>query len=264
MHLIVTIKPTRLKLDWEAGARMSEKLCVQWNDFKRDINSIFGKLRNDIEFTDITLVCEDGQQMEAHKVIMAASSPFFEKTLLKSKHPHPLIYLRGFQSKDVASILDFLYFGEANVYQEDLDSFLAIAEEIKLRGLTGETSREMTEEQEEPKHFAKVKMSKEMFTPANGIRELAPNANAFTNPSTSLPIPNKYGFNPDALDDQVKSMMERGRKMIPGGTNSKGMPKQESSFVCKVCGKEGLKRQIKITLRPSIWKEYLFHVITVT
>jgi len=88
---------------------MSEKLCVQWNDFKRDINSTFVKLRNDRELTDITLVCEDGQQMEAHKVIMAASSPCFEKILQKSKHPHPLIYLRGFQSRDVASILDFLY-----------------------------------------------------------------------------------------------------------------------------------------------------------
>ena len=65
--------------------------------------------------------------MEAHKVIMASSSPFFEKILEKSKHPHPLICLRGFQSKDFASILDFLYFGQANIYQENLDSFLAIA-----------------------------------------------------------------------------------------------------------------------------------------
>ena len=134
---------------------MSEKHYVQWNDLKRDINSTFGKLRNDREFTDITLVCEDGQHMEAHKVIMAASSPCFEKMLQKSKHPHPLIYLRGFQSKDVASILDFLYTGEANVQQDDLDSFLAIAEEIKLRGLAGETSRDV-KEHEEPKHFEKV------------------------------------------------------------------------------------------------------------
>ena len=223
---------------------MSEKHCVQWNDFKRDINSTFGKLRNDREFTDITLVCEDGQHMEAHKVIMAASSPFFDKILQKSKHPHPLIYLRGFQSKDVASILDFLYTGEANVQQDDLDSFLAIAEEIKLRGLTGETSRDV-KEHEEPKHFEKVKMSKELFTSTTGNKELAPNANAFTNPFTSLAIPSKYGFNLDALDDQVKSMMERGQKMIPGGTNRKGMPKQATSFVCKVCGKEGLQHQIK-------------------
>ena len=60
---------------------MSEKICVQWNDFKKDINLTFGKLRNDREFSDITLVCKDGQQMEAHKIIMAASSPFFEKIL---------------------------------------------------------------------------------------------------------------------------------------------------------------------------------------
>ena len=111
---------------------MSEQLCLQWNDFKENVISAFGNLQNDKEFTDVTLACEDGKQMEAHKVILASSSPFFQKILKNSKHPHPLIYLRGFQSKDFVCILDFLYFGEANVYQEDLDSFLAIAEEIQL------------------------------------------------------------------------------------------------------------------------------------
>ena len=119
---------------------MAEKLCLQWNDFKEIVNSAFGKLRDDKGFTDVTLVCEDGQQMEAHKVIMASSSPFFEKILQKSKHTHPLIYLRGFQSKDLASILDFLYFAEANVYLRDLNSFLAVAEEIKLKDVAGQTS----------------------------------------------------------------------------------------------------------------------------
>merc|ERR1719494_1718589 len=123
--------------------RMPEKLCLQWNDFKENVNSAFGKLRGDKEFTDVTLVCEDGQQMEAHKVVLASSSPIFEKILQKSKHPYPLLYLKGFQSKDFASILDFLYFGEANVHQEDLDSFLTIAEETKLKGLTGQTSSEV-------------------------------------------------------------------------------------------------------------------------
>ena len=136
---------------------MSEKLCLQWNDFKENVNSAFRKLRGKREFTDVTLVCEDGQQVEAHKVILASSSPFFEKLLQKSKHPHPLIYIRGFQSKDFTSILDFLYFAEANVYQEDLDSFLAIAEVIQLKGLTGQTSQniykrmDLLEEQEKVK-----------------------------------------------------------------------------------------------------------------
>ena len=75
---------------------MSDKLCLQWNDFEENVNSAFGRLLEDKEFTDVTLACEDGQQIEAHKVILAASSPFFEKILQKSKHPHPLIYLNGF------------------------------------------------------------------------------------------------------------------------------------------------------------------------
>ena len=136
---------------------MSDKLCLQWNDFKENVNSAFGRLREDKEFTDVTLACEDGQQIEAHKVILAASSPFFEKILQKSKHPHPLIYLKGFQSKHFVSILDFLYFGEANVYQEDLDSFLAIAENIEVKGLTGQTSKDSSEEQEKPTYFERVK-----------------------------------------------------------------------------------------------------------
>ena len=98
-------------------AIMSEKLCLQWNDFKQNVNSAFRTLRNDKDFSDVTLACEDGQQMEAHKVILATSSPFFEKILQKIKNPHPLIYLKGFQSKDFVSILDFLYFGEAYVFQ---------------------------------------------------------------------------------------------------------------------------------------------------
>ena len=96
-----------------ASTKMSEKLCLQWNDFKENISSAFGRLRDDKELTDVTLACEDGEHFEAHKVILAASSPFFEQILQKSKHPHPLIYLRGYQSKIFAYLLDFLYSGEA-------------------------------------------------------------------------------------------------------------------------------------------------------
>ena len=73
----------------------SEKLCLQWNDFKQNISASLGDLRGDEDFTDVTLVCEDGQQVEAHKVILVASSPFFKELLRKNKHSHPLVYMRG-------------------------------------------------------------------------------------------------------------------------------------------------------------------------
>ena len=69
-----------------------EKLCLQWNDFQENVSPAFGDLRKDKEFTDLTLACEDGQQVEAHKVVLVASSPFFMNILKKNKHSHPLIY----------------------------------------------------------------------------------------------------------------------------------------------------------------------------
>ena len=119
----------------------AEKLCLQWNDFKENISLAFGHLRLEKEFTDVTLVCEDGQQVEAHKVVLVASSAFFLDILKRNKHPHPLIYIRSVRPENLMAMMDFFYHGEANVYQENLDSFLVLAEELQLKGL----SRDQTE-----------------------------------------------------------------------------------------------------------------------
>ena len=84
---------------------MSEKLCLQWNDFRDNISSAFGDLRDDKEFTDVTLACEDGRQVEAHKVVLIASSPFFLNLLKKNKHPHPLVFMRGVKFEDLVSMV---------------------------------------------------------------------------------------------------------------------------------------------------------------
>ena len=127
-----------------------EKLCLQWNDFREDISTAFGDLRQDKEFTDVTLACEDGQQVEAHKVVLIASSPFFLSILKRNKHPHPLIYMRGVRSETLLAMVDFFYHGQANVHQENLDSFLVLASELHLKGLRGnktETEEEVSQEQ---------------------------------------------------------------------------------------------------------------------
>ena len=240
---------------------MSEQLCLQWSDFKENINSAFGRLREDQEFVDVTLVCEDGQHLKAHKVILAASSPFFEEILRKNKHPHPLIYFKGFQSKVLLSILDFLYFGEANVYQEELDSFLAIAEEIKLKGLTGQTSNnDVLGEQKksntnadlsEPATDTKREESIAETT-TRRPKDITSNSTAFNkNSSLAVAIPNQYGTFLQELDEKVKSMMEKGHKMIPNGKQANGTPKQKLSVICKVCGKEGVHSLIRTRIEAT-------------
>ena len=123
----------------------SEKLCLQWNDFQENLSLAFKGFRNDQDFADVTLACEDGTQIEVHKFVLASSSPFFMEMLKKNKHPHPLIYMRGLGSQDLFAMVDFLYFGEANVSQDSLDVFLGLAEELRLKGLTGSFTEDNAE-----------------------------------------------------------------------------------------------------------------------
>ena len=46
---------------------MAEKLFLQWNDVKNNTIDALGRLTEDTDFSDVTLACEDGQQLEAHK-----------------------------------------------------------------------------------------------------------------------------------------------------------------------------------------------------
>jgi len=113
----------------------SEKFCLRWNDFENNISGAFRELREDKDFFDVTLACDD-DQMQAHKVILSACSPFFRAILRRNRHEHPLLYLKGVKYADLVSVLNFMYHGEVNVAQEELNSFLAVAEDLKVKGLT--------------------------------------------------------------------------------------------------------------------------------
>ena len=110
----------------------TEKLCLRWNDFQENLNSAFGELRNDRDFADVILACEDGAQIKTNRFILVSTTPFFKDMLTRNKRPQPLIYMRGLKAMEPVAMVDFLYFGEANVDQESLEVFLGLAEELKL------------------------------------------------------------------------------------------------------------------------------------
>ena len=241
---------------------MTEKLCLQWNDFKDNIQTAFRNAREDIDFSDVTLACEDGQQVKAHKVILAASSPFFQNILKRNQHPHPLIYMRGLKSEDLLAIVDFLYFGEANVFQENLDSFLAIAEELQLKGLTGQNhtqADEITQQQNallDPRKLQSTFIgdSKMPRSPEHDKSMYAVNlpTNTTEKASKTVALTSSVSVGFEELAEKVKSMMEKTSSATPDG--------QRRLYICKLCGKDG---QCKITLKQTIWKECLFLAMSV-
>ena len=114
----------------------SEKFCLKWNDFETNISSAFRDLREEKDFFDITLLCEDDNQVMAHKVILSACSPFFRNILRRNSHQHPLLYLKGVKYKELLAVLNFMYQGEVSVAQEELNIFLTVAEDLRVKGLT--------------------------------------------------------------------------------------------------------------------------------
>ena len=118
----------------------NEKFCLRWNDFESNISLAFREIREDKEFFDITLACEE-EKIEAHKVILSACSPFFKSLIRQFPHQHPLVFLKGVKYADLIALLDFMYHGEVNVAQDELNSFLSVAEELKVKGLTQNDSQ---------------------------------------------------------------------------------------------------------------------------
>ena len=118
---------------------MSEKFCLKWNDFHSNVSKSFGLFRNEDYLHDVTLVSDDHRQVSAHKLVLSASSEYFKNVLKNSNKPnsHPLLCLDGVNSDDLRNILDYIYNGEIQICQENLDRFLSIAQRLKLDGLIG-------------------------------------------------------------------------------------------------------------------------------
>ena len=184
----------------------------------------------------MTLICEDGQQVEAHKVILAASSPLLQKLLCVKSHPHPLIYMRGVKFDDLVAIVDFLYYGEANVFQENLDSFLAVAEELQLKGMMGRTNERVEDldnrERPQPTFDAVTNLPRTDFK-----RKTSDNNKVVRAEDNKVAIQCSYSGDLDKLAEMVKSMMEK--------SESKHASGHQKADRCKVCGKEGMGSAIK-------------------
>ena len=105
-----------------------KKLYLEWNKFHDNIKTAF-------ENFERVFHCHSGLwgwktiwgSWNSHSILQSPLSDYSEK----NQHPHPLIYMRGVKSKDLEAILDLFYCGEAIMFQESLDSFLSIAEELQ-------------------------------------------------------------------------------------------------------------------------------------
>ena len=206
------------------------------NGFKENVKNAFSSLKKDPEFTDVTLACEDGNQVEVHKVVLAASSPYFCNLLKRNKHSHPLIYMTGLQFPDLLALVDFFYYGEANILHENLDTFLNISNKLDLKGFNDKEEEFDNEEGEEKMH------SKQTHTAATINLKTEAETQIGKYESETVIALSTYAFSGDLkeLDEKIKTVMGRGENMVRNGAKQ-----MTRAYLCKVCGKEGILTNIR-------------------
>ena len=106
-----------------------------WKYRKNKISSILKGLQIDNCTADVTLVSDDKVNLQAHKIVLSASSPVLKNLLLMNPHPHPVIYMRNIKHKELLSLLQFMYLGETNVSQHHIQAFIKTAKDLEMDGL---------------------------------------------------------------------------------------------------------------------------------
>ena len=81
-------------------------------------------------------MCEDSAAVRAHKVVLSACSPYFQKIFVDNPGKHPIVVLKDVRVWEMQCILDFMYKGETSVPEPQLTSLIKAAESLKVRGLT--------------------------------------------------------------------------------------------------------------------------------
>lgn len=110
-------------------------LDLEWTDFHRTVSDSLKNLRYEKVFLNVTLAFDEGEPIEANRLMLCISSPFFRRVLYNNYHSHPLMYLKGIKSENMNKILDFIYNGEVSIPEYKLQHFLNDAGDLEIKGL---------------------------------------------------------------------------------------------------------------------------------
>jgi len=217
-----------------------EKFQLQWNEFQNNMRKSLNDLKESEDFCDVTLACDGDSQINVHRVILAAASPFFQKILKRNSQQKPFIYLRGLKFSDLEAVVNFMYQGEVSIFEENLNDFLSVAEDFQLKGLSErekifETENNKTEKPTKFNSFESTSTLKQETTSFNSLNdelEFAENeSNLFNNTAEkltlSLPadVENKLSVSLTEMSDLDKTI------------SSMAFQVETGMWSCTVCGK---------------------------
>ena len=115
---------------------------VRWEGCKWDVmvKQVFNMVTTSLP-PDVTLVTEDGKWLEAHSLVLKASSPTFRSILHKtnvgnSTAANTTIYMPGFVHEQLAFVMEFIYMGKIKVAAPLLQEFMGTFNNLDMLSST--------------------------------------------------------------------------------------------------------------------------------
>nr|CAD7412672.1 unnamed protein product [Timema poppensis] len=112
-------------------------LNVKWKSHSSNLYTQLDCLYYDQNLVDVTLSCNDGI-IKAHRLVLSVCSPYFESLFKDNQHRHPIVILKGVSRCELENVITFMYKGSVKVLQNEFESFMILASELKVRGLSEE------------------------------------------------------------------------------------------------------------------------------
>ena len=112
-----------------------EKFSVSQKDFELCKDTLLKDALNEKCFTDVTIACNDDKQIDAHRIILSSQSLFFRRIFKVNDRRDMLIYLPTISSDDLQTMLEFLYSGQAEIGEHDLENFISVGKIFEIKGL---------------------------------------------------------------------------------------------------------------------------------
>ena len=119
-------------------ASAAQQYCLRWNNHRSNLLTVFEELLQNEAFTDVTLVCDGGNPIKCHRMVLAACSSYFQNIFTDLPCKHPVVVLKDVMYSEIKAILEYMYRGEVNVAQGQLAALLKVAEALKVKGLVEE------------------------------------------------------------------------------------------------------------------------------
>lgn len=109
--------------------------CLRWNNHKSNLVEILDALIKMECYVDCTIYVDEQIQFKAHRVVLAANSPYFQSILQDVPMDHCSILFPGVKAFEMRALLEYMYTGEVNVTQSQIPRIMKIAEQLEVKGL---------------------------------------------------------------------------------------------------------------------------------